>query len=398
MKYEFYEFRKEEYQNRLTDLKRKMKEEKVDAIVLTEEENIRWLSGYWVFTMEDSNMPTALVIPYQDNIGPILILPREGTGEKLSWIENIRYWEEDYRNAIEADRGEVLVNVLNGLPPGQDRIGLELGNGMNIKMEQKDIDFLKENLAGSEIIDISNVLLDLRSIKSDTEIEKLRIASDITTRSLISGFQDIKEGITERKLGQNFARYFFEYGATGLSHIGVGFGSIALEYAHADPKEYPLKPGEIVKVDIGCTFEGYRCDMYRMAVIGDPDPQQEKVANTISEANKAIIKNLRDGIKCSTIYGIALKVFQDAGLDGLPDPSNYFGHGIGLGIHEPPYIFINSDSVLKSGMVLSIEPWTRSKEDPSFAMNVEDVAVVTEDGGELLTKMERGLMKIGKVS
>lgn len=396
MRYDFYEFEKEEYENRIDKLKNVMYKNNLDAVILTEEENIRWISGYWVFTMRDGNMPTVVIIPYSDSKDPLLLLPGEGTGEELSWIKKVKYWEEDYDTYLTANKGKVLLDSLNDLDLKNFKVGMEIGNGMRINLEQKDIDYFRRETNNLEITDISGDLLDLRSIKSDAEIEKLGKASEITVKSLKDGFKVLEIGITERNLGQYFAKKFFEYGATGIGHIGVGFGEQALEYAHCDPKEYPLKKGEVVKVDIGATFEGYRCDMYRMACIGEPSKKEAEVASTIKKANIAVIKDLREGIKCSQLYDIALKIFKDDGLYYLLSPSSYIGHGIGLGVHEPPYIYRNNNSILKSGMVLSIEPWTLNKEDLSMSMNIEDVVVVRENCGELLTSVDKDIFVVKK--
>ena len=359
MNYEFYEFNVGEYKKRLDKLRTVMKEKELDAVILTEEENIRWLSGYWVFTMQDGGMNTVVIAPFADEIEPCLLLTTEGTGEDLSWIKDIQYWEEDYSSYIEADKGKVLLDTLKKKVQKIKRIGMELSSGMKINMDQNDIDFFRNSLSDSEIVDISGDILKLRSIKSIAEIEKLRKASDITCQSMFRGFSDLKEGMTERGLAQKLGKYFFEYGATGISHI-----------------------------------EGYRCDMYRIACLGEPEKEEERIALTIAEANEEIIKNIRSGIKCSRLYEIALDVFNKKGFSHLLSPSHYIGHGIGLGPHEPPYIYKNSEDILFEGMVLSIEPWTYNPQKPEHSMNIEDVVLVTKNGAESLTPMERGIFKI----
>ncbi len=394
MNYEFYEFNMVEYKKRLDGLRSVMKEKDLDAVILTEEDNIRWLTGYWVFTMQDGGMNTVAIVPLSDEIEPCLLLTAEGTGEDLSWVKDIQYWEEDYSSYMEADKGKVLFDTLKKKVRKIKRIGMELSSGMKINMDQNDIDFFRDSMSDAEIMDIAGDILRLRSIKSNAEIEKLRKASDITCQSMVRGFSEMKEGMTERKLGQKLGKYFFEYGATGISHIGVGFGKFAIKFAHSDPKEYPLKSGMLVKVDSGCRFEGYRCDMYRMACLGEPEKEEERVALTIAEANEEIVKNIRGGIKCSRLYEIALDVFEDKGFSHLLSPSHYIGHGIGLGTHEPPYIYKNSEDILFEGMVLSIEPWTYDPEKPEHSMNIEDVVLVTKNGAELLTPMEKGIFRI----
>lgn len=394
MNYDFYEFKKEEYKDRLNKLKTVMLEKNLDAVILTEEENIRWISGYWVFTMQDRCMPTVVIVPYTENEQPILLIAGEGTGEELSWIKKVRYWEEGASQYITANKGKVLVDTLKELNLKNYNIGMEIGNGMRVNLDLKDVDYFRKSMDNIKFIDISNNLWELRSIKSPAEIEKLRKASKITSDSFKEGFKIIRQGITERQLGQYFVKCWFEKGATGIAHIGVGFGEHAIKYAHCDPKEYPLKKGEVVKVDAGCTFEGYRCDMYRMACVGKPGSKETKVASIIKKANQAVIKNIREGVKCSDLYNIAYNIFEDEDFEYLLVPSAYIGHGIGLGMHELPYIYRDDNSVLKSGMVLAVEPWTMDYNDPSICMNVEDVVVVREDGYEVLTDMERDIYTV----
>ena len=389
MGYDYHEFDRSEYLKRIKDLRKVMEETGLDAVVLTEEENIRWISGYWVFTMQDGSMNTAVIVPRSSRSEPRLLLASEGTGEGLSLIRDIRYWDDNTVSYLEAEKGMILFNNLQEAAGSVKRLGMELSSGMKINMDQDDTDRFRAEAKNVEITDISPDMLKLRSIKSDTEIEKLRLASHITCRSIIKSFSEIEEGITERCLGQKIGRYFFEYGATGVGHIGIGFGELAIKFAHSDPKGYPLEKGVLVKADAGCSFEGYRCDMYRMACLGSPDKQEEKVANTVAEANREIINRIRDGVSCSSLYSTAQEVFKGNGLSRLLSPSHYIGHGIGLGVHEPPYIFKDSRDILQAGMTLCIEPWTYDPDRPRYSMNIEDVVLVTENGCELLTPMDR---------
>lgn len=390
MEYDFQEISREEYLKRLRDLRSVMDRRGLDAIILTEEENIRWVSGYWVFTMQDGAMNTAVIIPHSESAPPRLILTSESTGEGLSRIEDIKYWEEDSGSYLEADKGTVLFKNLADIAGSRvKRIGMELGSGMKINLGQKDIDIFRKNLKPVSVEDISAEILGLRSIKSGSEIKKLRSASDITCRSIKQAFSEIKPGITERSLGQAVGRYFFEYGATGVGHIGVGFGRAAIGFAHSDPKEYPLEKGTLAKVDAGCSVEGYRCDMYRMACMDGPDKEEARIAGTIARANMEVIGSIREGTSCSSLYKIAEDVFESRGFSRLLSPTHYIGHGIGLGVHEPPYIYRGSRDILSAGMVLTIEPWTYHPEKPEYSMNIEDVVLVTGEGAEILTPMDR---------
>lgn len=389
MSYDYFEFDRIEYERKLDGLRSAMGEKELDAVILTEEENIRWLSGYWVFTMQDGAMNTAIIVPLSDKKEPRLILTSEGTGEGLSWIKDIKYWEEGRSSYLEAEKGRVLAENLKEICGKVKKIGMELSSGTRINLDQKDIDFFRNHFRHSNIEDISGDILKLRSIKSDTEIEKLKKASSITCQAISKSFSEISEGITERSLARSIGKDLFLYGATGVGHIGVGFGKMAIGFAHSDPKEYELEKGMLAKVDAGASFEGYRCDMYRMACLGRPDKEEERIALTISEAINEIMSKIKDGICCCDLYSTAASVFKKNGFSYLLSPMHYIGHGIGLGVHEPPYVYKDSKDILSAGMVLSIEPWTYDDKKPEYSMNIEDVVLVTKNGAEFLTWMDR---------
>ncbi len=379
-----------EYQERLDMLRMVMRRKGIDVVVLTEETNIRWLSGYWVLLMQDGWSPTAAVIPSSDAQQPILLMGAEATGEEMSLIQNIRYWEDQPNPDLTVDKGAVLVETIQEYAMPNRRLGMELGNGMRVCMEQRDIRYLKAHLPETELVDVSENLWQLRSIKSASEIEKIRRASQITADSFREGFGILREGITERELAQYFTKCFFEKGATGISHVMVGFGRHAVKYAHCVPKPVPLQQGEIACVDLGCSFEGYRTDMYRLACVGQPSAEEAKLARVIATANAAMVAKVKPGIMFSELYRIGAQFFTDAGIEHLL-PSSIIGHGVGLGLHEWPFISKTSDDMVQAGMVLAVEPWTVDYTDRSLGLNVEDVVAVTDDGCELLTNMARDL-------
>lgn len=391
---DFIEFRKGEYEDRLNKLKREMSNKNLDAVILTDEENIRWATGYWTFLQQDKWVHTVVIIPYSDKGEPVLLISAEAFGERLSIIKKVKYLDRRMEPPFDEilNAGEVIIDTMRELGLENSKIGMELGRGMRVNMEQRIIEDLKNSIPGIKLVDISDSLWRIRSIKSPAEIEKLRKASKITSDSYREAFKILREGITERELSQFFIKYWFEHGATGIGHIGIGFGDENIYYVHNDPKEYPLEKGQMVKVDAGCSFEGYRCDMYRMACVGKPSSENMKATQIVKRANREIIKNIREGIRCSDIFRVGAKVFEEAGIENLipPHQSYYMGHGIGLAIHELPYIQRSSNYILKSGMVLSIEPWIM-KEDLTLCMNVEDMVLVKKDGHEVLTDMERDI-------
>lgn len=384
------EISRTEYEQRLAGLRAAMAVADLDVVILTEETNVRWLTGYWVCIMHDGWSPTAAVVPRAANREPRLLMGAEATGEPLSRITDIRYWEGGLDPDLAADKADVLANTLRELDAGRGRIGLELGNGMRFAMDQNDIDTLRGSLADAEFVDASDMLWRLRSIKSGAEIAKIREAARITCDSFRELFRLLRVGVTAHELAQYVQGYWFEHGATGVSHVMIGFGRHAVRYAHCYPKRVPLQCGEIASIDLGCCVDGYRADVFRLACVGNPDPEEARVADVIRRANRAMVARIRPGVPLGDIYTAAAGLFEKEGLLHLL-PSSVLGHGVGLGLHEWPFIRRDSGEPVKPGMVLAVEPWTVDYSDRSFGFNVEDMAVVTDDGCEELSDVERGI-------
>lgn len=357
-----------EYEDRLVKLKRSMREKNIDAVLLTDEKNIRWACGFWVLITEDGWSPTALVVPRSDAIEPVLVMGAEATGESMSQVSRIAYWEDGLHPDLTAQKGSVLAELLQELHLERGTVGFELGHGMRMALEQNDVDLLRRQLPHLQAADFSLDLWRLRSIKSRSEIEKIRRATEITCDSFRSGFETIREGITERELAQFFQAYWFGHGATGISHAMVGFGRHAVENIHCIPSRKPLSAGEVACIDLGCSFEGYRTDIYRLACVGEPSDEEARLAKLILEANQCMREAIRPGRKFAEIYAVAARVFEDAGLLHLM-PSAIIGHSIGLGIHEWPFIARDEDVQIQAGMVLAVEPWTLDYRDRSLGLH-----------------------------
>jgi len=379
-----------EYEQRLDKLRAAMAAAALDAVILTEEANVRWLTGYWVCIMHDGWSPTAAVVPRAANRAPCLLMGAEATGEPLSRISDIRYWEGGLDPDLAVAKADVLANTLRELDAGRGRIGVELGNGMRFAMDQNDIDTLRGGLVDAVFVDASDMLWRLRSIKSDSEIAKIREAARITCDSFRELYRILRAGVTERELAQHVQSYWFEHGATGVSHVMIGFGRHAVRYAHCYPKQVRLQRGEIASIDLGCCVDGYRADIFRLACVGNPDPEEARVADVIRRANRAMVARVRPGAPFGEVYAAAAALFEEEGLMHLL-PSSVLGHGVGLGLHEWPFIRRDSTEPIKAGMVLAVEPWTVDYSDRSFGFNVEDMVVVTEDGCEELSDLDRGI-------
>jgi len=172
----------------------------------------------------------------------------------------------------------------------------------------------------------------------------------------------------------------------GMVFVDVLFGERAA-LPHGGASERRLKPGDGVLVDMGCTVNGYWSDITRTAFYGDPSKRQTEIYNTVLKANKAAFNAVKPGATCESVDIAARKVIEEAGY------GKYFihrlGHGVGLQIHEHPYMVRNNTLTLAAGMVFSDEPGIYIVGE--LGVRVEDTVVCTQTGCESLTRHRRSL-------
>ena len=172
----------------------------------------------------------------------------------------------------------------------------------------------------------------------------------------------------------------------GQSFPGVLFGERAA-LPHGSPSERRLKPGDGVLVDMGCTVQGYWSDITRTVFYGEPNEKQKDIYDVVLKANRTAFDAIKPGVTCGSIDLAARKVIENAGY------GDYFihrlGHGVGLEIHEAPYIVRNNKLILESGMVFSNEPGIYIIDE--IGIRVEDTVTCTQNGCESLTRFKRAL-------
>ena len=179
--------------------------------------------------------------------------------------------------------------------------------------------------------------------------------------------------------------------STGHENLGVAGGGSPLfgplsAFPHGSRQEYQLKDGDIILVDGGCTVEGYRSDVTRTIVFGQPNDKQRKVFEIVKRAQNAAMEAVRPGISAGEIDLAARKVIEDAGYGpGYSYFVHRLGHGIGLEWHEWPYLVKDNPLPLEPGMTISNEPGIYIYDE--FGIRIEDCFAVTPDGGKYLGGM-----------
>jgi len=229
-------------------------------------------------------------------------------------------------------------------------------------------------------------LSDLRVRKDSAELNALREAADIADAVA----RDVREmdptGRTERVLAREIQRTLAERDGEGLPfEVIVAAGANAGD-PHHHPDDTEIRAGDPVVLDFGTEIEGYPSDQTRTVVFeGEPPAAFEEAFDAVRDAQDAAVAAVEPGVTAGDIDAAARSVIEACGYgDAFVHRT---GHGVGLDIHEAPYIVSGSEQELKEGMVFSVEPGVYTDD---FGVRIEDLVVVTEAGCERLNSSPRG--------
>ncbi|TFL16316.1 M24 family metallopeptidase [Jannaschia formosa] len=230
----------------------------------------------------------------------------------------------------------------------------------------------------------------LRARKEPEEIDRLRASAALNDRAMAAGFACLREGIAESEVADAIRAVYAEAGATPAFTI-VGFGANGA-FPHHHTGATRLAPETAVLIDTGCVLDGYPSDMTRCAWFGrDPSPEFARVAETVRRATEAGIAAARPGARARDVDAAARGVIEAAGYG--PRFVHRTGHGLGVDIHEPPWITATSEDELAPGMVFSVEPGIYLP--GAFGIRIEDIVVLGRDGAEPLGHYDRVPAVIG---
>lgn len=244
------------------------------------------------------------------------------------------------------------------------------------------------NRHGVKLVNGWRMLENLRIIKSPEEIEKLKKAGEIADKSLEALLPFIRPGRTEKEIKRKLLELLDDFGASDLS-----FQPIVARGEHASMPHYTGGDGVIRKrdsllIDMGCRFEGYCSDMTRTLFIGEPDAETRKLYEIVLESQKEGEKCAKPGVTAEAVDEAAREVIAKAGYGDYFN--NRVGHGIGIAVHEAPYIMRGNKILLRKGMTFSIEPGIYIP--GKIGIRIENCVFVTDDGCQSFTNFPRELI------
>jgi Xaa-Pro aminopeptidase len=351
---------------RRTRLADRVAELHLDAVYVTRAPNVRYLTGF-----TGSNAQTLV----------------GGVGSMF--FTDGRYEEQSRHEVPDLDRRIYL----DGSPPVAEaasqlqvrRLGFESG-GVTYRQWER----LRDAIEGAaELIPVDGAVEALRRRKDEDEIALIDAAqgcADVAFEQVIMG-DGLRAGITERELALDLELAMRRAGADDTAFDTIAaFGEHAAE-PHHHPTDRPLGHGDMVKVDFGALAAGYHSDMTRTVAFGDPGPRLCEIRDVVAAAQGAGIAAVRPGASVAEVDGAARSVIEEAGY-GSSFPHG-LGHGVGLEIHEAPFLRWDLDEVLEPGMVVTIEPGVYI---PGLGgVRIEDMVEVTADGRRPIPRSSKEL-------
>ena len=307
-------------------LRRLLHEGELDALLVTNLLNVRYLTGF-------TGSNAALLVTADD-----AVFCTDGRYDTQSAAQ-----VPDLERVIERDCGRTLA------ARGEGRLGFE--------SDHVTVDGLAElrEAADRDLIRASGLVAQLRLIKDETEIEALRMACAAADRALASLIEHggLRPGRTERDVARDLDNGLLDQGATGPAFATIVAAGEHSAIPHHEPTDAPLKGGDLIKMDFGAVVDGYHSDMTRTVVLGRPAGWQTEIYQLVAAAQAAGRQALRPGTPLADVDDAARSVIDAAGraeqfMHGL-------GHGVGLEIHEAPALSRAGAGTLAAGMAVTAE-------------------------------------------
>jgi Xaa-Pro aminopeptidase len=229
---------------------------------------------------------------------------------------------------------------------------------------------------GAEYINGASTLSPLRKIKDGTELEYMRRAGEIADEVMKDLSKFIRKGLSEKEIREEILKLFAEHGAEGVSFSPIVASGPGGSMPHYQGIDRIVQDNDFVVVDTGCRYKGYCSDMTRTFCVGGASDEMKKIYGIVLKAQEAGEAAVQSGKTGQDIDRAARKIIEDAGYGKYF--LNRLGHGVGIAIHEEPYIIEGNDILLEPGNVFSIEPGIYIP--GKFGVRIENLVAVKPDG------------------
>jgi Xaa-Pro aminopeptidase len=255
------------------------------------------------------------------------------------------------------------------------------------RISYEDYVQLKELGLGVRLKPVAGAVENLRLIKSATEIATIQAAVQLNSAALEQALRHFKATVTEIDLAAEIDYQMRHLGADGTAFETIVASGERSALPHARPTDHPIRPDELLLIDMGANVAGYASDMTRTFAVGKLDPKKRRMYRAVLDSQLAALSSVRPGVTCAYVDGAARRVLRGFGMDKLFIHST--GHGLGLEIHERPRVGRREATKLEAGMVITIEPGVY--QEGLGGVRIEDTVVVTASGCQVLTPTGKDL-------
>ncbi len=353
----------------LSKLVGRLKRQKLDALLVTQPENRRYLSGYTAHDASIAETSGVLLIPVRGR--PLLL-----TDSRFQLQAEAEAGDFDvllYRRGLLALLGRLLPKL------AIRRLGFESHYTLHATAEKLAALAARQAV---ELVPVAGLVEKQRVCKNFEELEAIRASVRLNEQVFQQVFGSLVPGMTERQVAMTIDNTMRTMGAEGPSFETIVAGGANGALPHAVPGDRPLRAGEPVVIDMGLVLAGYCSDMTRTVVLGVPDARTLEVFRVVRRAQLAAMARIRAGVSAREVDGAARRVIAEAGY------GKYFGHGlghgVGLAVHEAPALNRRNGKQLREGMVVTVEPGIYL---PGWGgIRLENMVVVAADGYELLNR------------
>ncbi len=342
----------------------------LDAIVATSPENFAYIAGFVVPSHHVLRWRHSMLVIKPDASVAAFTVDMEQTtvAGRLPGVP-LTAWGEFTDSSM-----EVFAGLLRDLSLTQGRVGIETDY-----LPARDLDILKRELPKVEFVAAQDLFNRARMIKTPREIEFLHRLSRVSDESLGDALAAVDAGSSEMTLAAELTRGIYSRGAQSFKFMIVATGERS-QLPNVGPSERVLEDGDICRLEIFSVIDGYHAGVCRTAYVTKPPEHAERIWSILSDATKQLLEIIRPGANTRDIYDAYLKMIAPLNMP----PIAFVGHGIGLHLHEDPYLGNAQEWELESGMVLGIEPLIY-RTGYGFGLQNKDMVAVTDTGCRLLS-------------
>ncbi len=351
---------------RVEELRKQMTKEKLDGYIVFDPKNVYYFTGF----KDISNATLGLIIPVEDELN--------------LWTYPLSYTlaKEEVKNCVvnKVESGEKLYQkVAEKIEDiGFTALGFD-------KMSVDEYLMFSNTIPRVKLNPKSDFVLSLRGVKSREEIKLIKEAAKLADIGAECGMEIVKSGMHEYEVAAEIEYEMRRNGSEGVAFETLVASGPRSALPHGVSTSRIIKNGEFVIMDLGAIYQGYRSDITRTLIVGQPSDKQKKIFEIVLKAQEIAFQKIRSGINGRDVDAAGREFIKKSGygnnfIHGL-------GHGVGLEVHDPPRLSPSSKDVLMAGNIITDEPGIYI--EGYGGVRIEDMVLVKEESAELLTRAKK---------